>query len=115
MAPLKLSVMKTKTFNQEILLMTNTTFARREWCEKSQNNGSQASAIDQLEEACWNGMLESLLPGMMERTASGRRLFLWQVIPYNSFLEIELCESPFDGEIELSVNPYLFLNEMAAN
>ena len=107
--------MKTKTFNQETLLMTNTTFARREWCEKNQNNGSQASAIDQLEEACWNGMLESLLPGMMERTASGRRLFLWQVIPYNSFLEIELCESPFDGEIELSVNPYLFLREMTAN
>ena len=95
--------------------MTNTTFARREWCEKSQNNVSQASAIDQLEEACWNGMLESLLPGMMERTASGRRLFLWQVIPYNSFLEIELCESPFDGEIELSVNPYLFLREMTVN
>ena len=107
--------MKTKTFNQEILLMTNTTFARGEWCEKSQNNGSQASAIDQLEEACWNGMLESLLPGIMERTASGRRLFLSHVIPYNSFLEIELCESPFDGEIELSVNPYLFLREMTAN
>ena len=107
--------MKTKTFNQEILLMTNTTFARREWCEKSQNNGRDPSAIDQLEEACWNGMLESLLPGIMERTASGRRLFLWQVVPYNSFLKIELCESPFYGQIEVSINPYLFLSEMTAN
>ena len=107
--------MKTKTFNQEILLLTNTTFARREWCVKNENKSGAASAIDQLEEACLSGMLEDLLPGIMERTASGRRLFLWHVIPYNSFLEIELCESPFHGDIELSINPYLFLNEMTSN
>ena len=107
--------MKTKTFNQEILLMTDSTFARRDWCEKNSNNNSNASGIEHLEEACWNGMLENLLPGILKRSASGRKLFLWQIIPYNSFLEIDLCESPFEGNTELSINPYLFLNAMCGN
>jgi len=107
--------MKTKTINQEILLMTTTTLARREWCSKDVRNDSAASTEDQLAEACWNGLLDELLPGIIERSASGKKLFLWQIIPCNSFLEIDLCESPAHADYELSINPYFCMSIMSRN
>jgi hypothetical protein len=101
--------MKTKIVNQEILLMTTTTFASREWCEKDVQGSKASSAGEQLEEACWNGLLDELLPGIIEKSASGKKLLLWQIIPCGSFLEIELCESPVHVDNALSINPYRFL------
>ena len=61
--------MKTKTINQEILLMTTTTFACRDWCEKDVQSSKVLSA-EQLEEACWNGLLEELLPSYRKKVIS---------------------------------------------
>ena len=105
--------MKRKIINQEILLMTTTTFAHREWQDAY---GSRIlSTEEQLAEACWNGLLDELLPGIIERSASGKKLFLRQIIPCNSFLEIDLCESPVEVDTKLSVNPYFFLNDALFN
>ena len=49
------TVMKTKTVNQEILLMTTTTFSQREWSVKDTRSNKPLTPNDQLEEACWNG------------------------------------------------------------
>jgi len=106
--------MKTKTINQEILLMTTTTFACRDWCEKDVQSSKVLSA-EQLEEACWNGLLEELLPGIIEKSATGKKLFLRQIIQCSSFLEIDLCESPVRIDNTFSVNPYLFLPVVSWN
>jgi hypothetical protein len=107
--------MKTKLVNQEILLMTDTTFACGDWCEKDMQSSKALSAQEQLEEACWNGLLEELLPGIIKKSASGKKLFLRQIIQCSSFLEIDLCESPVQGDDTLSVNPYLFLPIVSYN
>jgi len=107
--------MKTKNVNQEILLMTTSTFASREWCEKDAYGSKGLSAGEQLEEACWNGLLDELLPGIIEKSASGKKLLLWQIIPCRSFLEIELCESPVQMDDALSINPYDFLRTLSYN
>lgn len=101
--------MKTTTVNQEILLMTTTTFAGREWHEKNVPGSKASPAVEQLAEACWNGLLDELLPGIIERSFSGKKLLLWQIIQCSSFLEIDLCESPVQVDYKLSINPYLFL------
>ena len=107
--------MKTKTVRQEILLITTTTFLQKKWCEKDPQQSKTAPVNEQLEEACWNGLLEELLPGIIERSASGKKLFLWQVIQCNSFLEIDLGESPGQTDNELSLNPYFLLNIISCN
>lgn len=101
--------MKKKPVNQEILLVTSTTFAGREWHEKDGGSNSHKSRDEQLEEACWNGLLEEMLPGLIERAASGNRLFLWQIIRCSAFLEIDLSEIPVSRDSRFSVNPHNFL------
>ncbi len=107
--------MGTNATNQEILLMT-TTLSGREFCEKNASCNSRASsAWDQLEEACWNGLLDELLPGIIGKTASGKKLFLKQVLQCRAFVEIELCDYPVHAENMHSVNPYLFLPALLYN
>lgn len=107
--------MKTRITNQEILLMTGTTLAQREWSEKNRQSNKSLSAEEQLKEACWNGLLDELLPGIIRKSTSGKKLLLWQIVQCSSFLEIDLCESPVATDKRLSINPYLFLSLMSYN
>ena len=54
--------MKTAPIQQEILLMTGTKFSAREWAEKNVEDQNKLSATEQLEDACWNGLLHEMLP-----------------------------------------------------
>jgi len=108
--------MKTDTINQEILLVTTTTFANKEWCEKNAEEGiHHQSPIEQLEEACWNGLLDELLPEIIEKSVLGKSLSMWQIRQGKSFLEIELGEYPVSIENYFSLDPYSFLPIMVYN
>ena len=72
--------MKTNSTQQEILLLTGTTFSKREWCENISGNKNNLTEKEQLEEACWNGLLPEILPEVYLRTESDKKLFLWQII-----------------------------------
>ena len=104
--------MKTDTVNQEILLVTTTTFANKEWCEKNAQEGTHQSPIEHLEEACWNGLLDELLPEIIEKSVFGKSLSMWQIRQCKSFLEIELGEYPVSIENYFSLDPYSFLPMM---
>ena len=101
---------------QEILLVTSTTFCQGQFCEidGSQHNRNLSDS-EKLEEACWNGLLDDLLPEIMERTAFGKRLYLWQIRKGEFFLQIELAESPMIPEKQFSINPDLFLEIVSNN
>src|SRR3954465_15601868 len=98
-------VMKTHPIRQEILLVTNSTFSNRKWCEKDSYSDRHLSHRQQLEEACWNG-LDGLLPEIVEKTRSGKRLLVWHIRRNESFLQIELCESPALIQKDRSINAY---------
>ena len=107
--------MKTKSTQQEILLMTGTKFSAREWAEKNVEDKNKLSATEQLEDACWNGLLDEMLPELVQKTAEGKKLFLWHVRHCRSFLEIELSESPTVIEREFSIDPYFFVPGILLN
>ena len=103
-------IMKTNSTQQEILLMTNTSFSQRQLCEKDiPESNKYFSRTEQLEDACWNSLLDEMLPGIIEKSSNGKRLHLRQIRPAKSFLEIELCEYPLQIEQAFSINPYTFL------
>jgi hypothetical protein len=98
--------MKTKNMQQEILLFTMSTLAQREWCGKdASNKESFFFSHDQLENACWNGLLYEMIPGIMQEK---RKFFLWQINPGKFFLSIELGEQPVSIDRIFSIDPYLF-------
>ena len=104
-----------KPINQEILLMTDTTFAKKEWCEKDGQSNKVASTNERLEEACWNGLLNEMLPDILEKSSTGKNLSLWQIIQCRSFLEIDLYESYVSEDQIHSINPYLVLPLIVCN
>ena len=106
---IKFFVMKTIATQQEILLMTGTKFSAREWAEKNVEDKNKLSGSDQLENACWNGLLNEMLPEIVEKTIDGKKLFLWHIRHCQSFLEIELSESSPIIEREFSIDPYFFV------
>jgi len=106
--------MKTKFTQQEILLITGTHFLQKEWCEKDDTKKS-LSATEQLENACWNGVLDEMLPEIMEKTSEGKSLFLWHVRQCRSFLELELSESSSVIDRQFSIDPYLFTHLQILN
>lgn len=103
--------MKTNsTQQQEILLMTGTSFSSRQWSKKD-DEGKQKilSEREQLEEACWNGMLQYMLPEICEQTEGNKKLYLWQIKEAASFIELDLGEIPEEKEKYFSIDPYLFM------
>ena len=106
--------MKTKFTQQEILLLTGSRFAQREWAEKNSEEKPLPSE-ERLEDACWNGMLDEMLPEIVEKSAEGKKLFLWQIRQCRSFLEIELSDTPLVIERQYSIDPYLFVSTLFEN
>lgn len=101
--------MKPKSIQQEILLITGTKFSERQWAEKLVEDKNNLSAIEKLEEACWNGMLDEMLPEVVEKTIEGKKLFLWHIRQCRSFLEIELSDNSPVIERSSSIDPYFFV------
>jgi len=102
--------MKTSTTQQEILLMTDTTFSQRQLLEKGVlYDNKYFTRAEQLEDACWNGLLDEMFPDILEKSSSGKKLHLREIRHARSFLEIELCEYPLTIEHEFSIDPYAFL------
>ena len=100
--------MKKDTIQQEVLFVTTTTFSQRQLCEKDVSTNHHLSHKEQLEEACWNGLLDELLPEIMERSTSGKRLFLWHIRHGESLLQLELGESTVSIEKQFSIDPCYF-------
>jgi hypothetical protein len=102
--------MKTNTAQQEILLMTGTSFSSRSWCEKDdEDNKKNITPNDKLKEACWNGLLPEMLPEICLLFAADKKLFLWQITEASSFIDVELGEIPGEVEKHSSINPHSFL------
>ena len=108
------SDMKTISPQQEILVITGTSFSRRQWSEKN-NSEPINSEREALEKACWNGLIKEMLPEIFQKTEGGEELFLWQVSEADSFIELDFSEFPGNTEKEFSINPYMFMLDKEYN
>jgi hypothetical protein len=103
--------METNAVQQEILLMKNTSFSKRQLFEKEKMETARNLPYDeQLEAACWNGWLDAMLPEIIDTSDSGKSLYLWEIMQAKSFLNIELCEAPKVMDMQYSINPYAVMS-----
>src|SRR5436305_15211709 len=97
---------------QEILLLTGTSFSSRQWCQKDElTEKNNLSEKERLEEACWYGLVKEMLPELFREPAIDHKVFLWKIVEGKSFLELDMGETPFNKESFYSIDPYSFLSE----
>ena len=101
--------MKTNSTQREILLVTNNSFAQRQWCNKENNRAGASTPQEQMEEACANGLIYELLPEIFE-APENKKMYLWQMRPGFSFLQLEYGEFPLETEKAASANPHNFFS-----
>ena len=102
--------MESRFTNQEILLLTGTSFSSRQWCEKDATEDKKMlTEKERLEEACWYGLVKEMLPELFSKIEDEKKMFLWQISEGNSFLELDLGETPFEKDRNYSIDPYEFL------
>ena len=103
--------MNTDILHQEILLLAGTTFSQRQLVENdAKDDNSRLSESQRLEQACWTGLLDELLPEII----TNKKLRIWQIWDTEVFLQIELSEYP-SKEKRFSINPHYLLRTMEYN
>ena len=108
--------MATKSTQQEILLITGTTFSAQQFIEKdSSGNNKNFTEREKLEEACWNGLLPYMLPEICNQSENGQKIYLWQIKEADAFIELELSEFPEATDKYFSIDPYDFMSEKIYN
>jgi hypothetical protein len=107
--------MEPKSTQQEILLNTDTQFAHRQWADKDTAGSENLNPIEQLEKACWDGLVKELIPELDITLHTKKKLWLWQVHETQSFLALDFYEFPGPKENEASIDPYLFMGECRKN
>ena len=101
--------MKNNSTHQEILLISNSSFFKKDWVELNDNKtDKQLSQKEQLILLCWNGMLKEIMPEIMETTPDKKNLTLWEINQSGNMLDLRYGD--FDQLIddEWSINPYVF-------
>ena len=102
--------MKPETTHHEILLFTGNSFSRRECCSRDETDKDRKlSPVEELEKACWNGMLFEMLPEILGSCHVKRESFLWDIMSGNNFLRISLGPTPTITENETAIDPYFYM------
>ena len=102
--------MKPQTTNYEIMLFTGTGFSNRKFSSRDdeKENGRQLSAIEQLEKACWDGMLYEMFPEIPGSFSAKCESFIWHIMSGKNFLRICIGPVPSIVENETSIDPYFY-------
>jgi hypothetical protein len=113
---IKLHVMNPNYTQLEVLLITGTSLTSQNLSKKDEGAGNgNLSDNERLEEACWNGLLQTMLPEVYVQPPSGRSLYLWQIREGLSFLELNLAEVPLPIVKEFSITPQSFFSTITYN
>lgn len=95
---------------QEILLVTGTSFTLGNFCEEfGMDNHYRLTEKERLEVACWNGMLPVMLPEIIIKNPAVK-LHLWEIREASAFIKLELGEYYMDFDRHYSINPYAFMS-----
>jgi len=105
--------MKSTIINQEILLLTGSKFFGRPFCKKDRSSEPDFTPMEELEKACWDGMLNDLLPELFESGTPHNNNYIWNTVSGVNFLCVILSPCPMPLEKSASIDPYFFVNEFA--
>jgi hypothetical protein len=102
--------MKNTSTNQEILLLSNSKFFKRDWVElKDNKKDKQLSQKEQLILLCWNGMLKEMIPEIFLMKAGKEPLTLWEINESGNMLDLRYGNMDVEMNDEWSINPYVYL------
>ena len=107
--------MKTLSINHEILLFTATTFSKRELCEVDGESTRNFIHTEKLEAACWNHLLDEILPEIMPEPYFSSKLFLREVTTRKSYLKISMGVQPSVRHEQFTLDPHVFLFRQEMN
>jgi hypothetical protein len=100
---------------KEILLMVNASFFSKRWVKLKDTDGEKKSVhIEELIEACWNGITPQILPECFEHQFDNS-VTLWEITTGNVFIDLEFSVATPQLEKIFSVNPYVFLQVQCLN
>jgi acyl-CoA synthetase (AMP-forming)/AMP-acid ligase II len=99
--------------SQEIVLLTSTKFAAREYLDKNENKTSP-DKLNKLAEACWNGMIPAMLPELFD-DANDKRRIMWQLEEYDRCLYARLGEDSQMPDAGFSLDPYVLFENRNEN
>ena len=112
----KIKIMKTTNIHHEILFFTGTSLASRQLADTKENsNGKTYSAIEELEKACWNGIIHEMFPEILSSFYPKCQSFLWHVLTGKNFLYINIGPNPVTAEHDTSIDPYFFMMAVSEN
>lgn len=97
--------MKPQHVHQEVLIFKNTTLSQNALCRKNSSDRNN-SAIEDLEEALWDGLLNELIPEMMP-SIWDIKIVIWGVYAGEFYLLIDLADSPGNTESIFSIDPII--------
>ncbi|MBL7700971.1 MAG: hypothetical protein JNM14_01870 [Ferruginibacter sp.] len=108
--------MKTRSTNQEILLMANASYFKREWSQLNGNkNDKQLSQREKLIHLCWNGMLNEMMPEILQSGAGKNTLTLWEINQSGNMLDLRYGDIDKEMNDGWSINPYVYLTFAITN
>jgi hypothetical protein len=112
----KINSMKTTNTHHEILFFTGTSLASRQLADNKENtNGKTYSAIEELEKACWNGIIHEMFPEILSGFYPKCQSFLWHVLTGKNFLYINIGPNPVTAAHDTSIDPYFFMMSACEN
>ena len=113
----KINKMKSpNTHHHEILLFTGTSLTNKQLANTEENsNGKKYSAVEELEKACWNGILHEMFPEILGSAYPKCKSFLWHVLSGKNFVYINIGTTPAMADHETSIDPYFFLMNVLEN
>lgn len=107
--------METGILNQEVLLNINSSFFKREYCEKDEENiAKKLSKTEVLKTLCWDGFLPEILPEVCSRV-NNKPLTLWELLETERLLHLRFGNYQEKLEGVFSLNPYLLADVLYLN
>jgi len=95
--------------HHEIILLTSSKLASKQFYSKDENSSSKSlAAIEELEKACWNGVLFEMFPEILESACPKCESFLWHALAGKNYIYINIGPQPICVEHETSIDPYFF-------
>jgi len=108
--------MKQHSINHEILLFLGTIFSGRQLCEiNTQENMRTLAPARKLEMACWNSLLDELLPEIMQIPSCTERLYMWDIQTGKTYLKIDRGVTQPVPKDDYSMDPHVFLCMLQMN
>lgn len=108
--------MKNSIIQHEIILVTNASYYQRELMKKNEDPGnSRLTQAEQLEKACWNGLIDHLLSGIMEEDLFPENLTVRHTRSARAILKIELATYPIVLEKYTSIDSVFYLTTICEN